>query len=175
MYPAAWLRDHCYSPEERQRRRHQPVLWTGALSSQKPAMDYREIIAEIGLLRMLELVRDYGFVLVHGVPIRLNEVEKVGALVGRLKENNYGRVFDVVAGVGPEIGATNRYELPPHTDDPFRYTPPGLTLFHCLQASAHGGETQLVDAFKIARFCGNWNPILSIFSPACHRTFIGTT
>ena len=29
FYDSSWLRSHCYSAEERAKRRHQPILWVG--------------------------------------------------------------------------------------------------------------------------------------------------
>jgi len=41
--------------------------------------------------------------------------------------------------------------MDPHTDDPYRYTPSGISVLHCIDASpTGGGRSTLVDGFAVA-------------------------
>ena len=40
--------------------------------------------------------------------------------------------------------------LPPHTDNPYREPVPTLQLLYCLENSATGGESQVIDGFAAA-------------------------
>jgi gamma-butyrobetaine dioxygenase len=41
--------------------------------------------------------------------------------------------------------------MDPHTDDPYRYTPSGISVLHCIEASpTGGGRSTLVDGFAVA-------------------------
>ena len=150
-YDPAWLRAHCYSAPERARRRFRPVLWGPELAEEVPQSDYAKVRAdEAERLGMLERLRDYGFVRLRGVPAAAEETEKVAALVGLLRETNYGRVYDLVVKPSPLILGDTGAGLMPHTDEPYRHWPPGITFFHCLAASADGGASIFVDSFRIA-------------------------
>ena len=59
-------------------------------------------------------------------------------------------VFDVEAKIGPDTAAYTEIELPPHPDLPTREYQPGLQLLHCLKNSVKGGESILVDGFRVA-------------------------
>lgn len=151
-FATVWLRDHCYSTKERERRRHKPILWDASLGDNLPIVEYDALrSSDEGLLAVLEQARDYGFSVIRRMPNRTGEAERLGEMIGPLRENNYGRVFDVQAGVGPDIAATQTYEIEPHCDDAFRYNPPGLTIFHCIQSAPDkGGATWLTDGFSVA-------------------------
>ena len=152
-YSSTWLRDHCYSGQERARRRHQPILWDSTLTANLPCLEFNDVeSSKQGILAMLEQARDYGFSVVRHMPVEPGMAERLGSLIGPLRENNYGRVFEVQAGVGPDIAATQNYAIEPHCDDGFRYNPPGLTVFHCLQnVPGKGGETWMTDCFSVAK------------------------
>jgi len=152
-YQPGWLRDHCYSGAERAKRRHQPNLWDASLGANLPSVAFADVQAsKQGVLTMLEQARDYGFSIVRNLPVETGTAERLGALIGPLRENNYGRVFEVQAGVGPDIAATQTYAIEPHCDDGFRYNPPGLSVFHCLRnVPGPGGETWMTDCFSVAQ------------------------
>jgi len=151
QYQAVWLRRNCYSAAERARRRHRPKLWDGTLN-QLPEISYSEVTAgDNGHLRMLELLRDYGLVLIRHVPSVVGELENVATLLGYIEETNFGRVFDIIRTAEQKSIANSVQPLMPHTDEPYRYRAPGLILFHCIQANPKdGGVSTYVDGFKVA-------------------------
>lgn len=69
---------------------------------------------------------------------------------GQIRETNYGRIFDVRAVTEPDNLASTEMELHPHTDNPYRASPPDLQLLVCRQQAARGGDTLLVDGLSAA-------------------------
>ena len=93
---------------------------------------------------------DYGFALLHKVPVEPGQVAAVGDRLGHVRVTNYGQLFDVVSLPNPNNLAFTAVGLGVHTDNPYRDPTPGLQLLHCLEAGAPGGDTLLVDGFRAA-------------------------
>ena len=178
VYDPGWLRAHCYSAIERARRRHQPILWGAELSDDIPEIGYRDVMAgDAGQLRMLEMVRDYGIALLREVPPVVGSLEQMAALIGYVREFGYGRVYDIVWNDEQKSIANSKEAIGPHTDEPFRYRPPGVSLFHCLKASSDGGgQSILVDGFNAVAWLRREDPdaveILSRIPQTWHMTHI---
>ena len=84
------------------------------------------------------------------VPGDESGTEALAGLLGRVRETDFGRLFDIVT--EPEVWTLSQsgLALDPHTDDPYRYTPSGASILHCVEASSIGGDSMLVDGFGIA-------------------------
>lgn len=131
--------------------------------------------ADAALLRALRFVRDYGMVLVEGVPApgaanlsspapgatsmadgeAASEAlwRRVGS--GRLQGSVYsaGAWRTEVLPPGDPSNTDSAYglrALPSHTDGNYMEARPGLQAFHCLRADPAGGDTVLVDGFAVA-------------------------
>ena len=167
VYTAAWLRRHCYSPEERERRRCRPVLWDCTLEQQLPVADYAKVnTADTSLLHFYELIRDYGIAVVRGVPTGIEGSQSLATLIGVLDDSGYGEIQDlspVVDYAGDDVSEVNNetgtYQVtlptaapvPPHNDETFRYAHPGIKCLHCVEPNPEGGGyTIMVDGFRIA-------------------------
>lgn len=150
QFTAQWLRGHCLSKVERAARRFKPIVWDKRLSNQIPYMDYPELVASPEKhLSFLETVRDIGFVILRDVPKDQARTEEVASLVGKLRITNYG-IFELESKPNPELSGDLANALELHTDEPYRVDPPGITLFHVLQQSEHGGDSTLADGINIA-------------------------
>ena len=99
---------------------------------------------------VLAAVVDHGVALITGVPPAAEAVRDVIATFGYLRPTNYGEVFDVRAVVAPDNLANTDLSLSPHTDNPYRSPVPSVQVLHCVQSSAAGGETILVDGVAAA-------------------------
>jgi len=99
---------------------------------------------------LLNAVAEWGLALVNGVPTDEMGTEALAALIGHVRETDFGRLFDIV--VEPETWEFSQtgLALDPHTDDPYRYTPSGTSILHCVVASTDGGDSLLVDGFAVA-------------------------
>jgi gamma-butyrobetaine dioxygenase len=145
------LRKSSYDAAARRLRKHQPVLWDRDSSTSIPVFTCADTQSEQGRLDLLLAVRDYGVARLRQVPAEPGSITAVADLFGPVHVNNYGRIFDVKSDGNRNLGSNTGVFLPPHTDESYRHDAPGISLFHCLQASKSGGETTLVDGFEAAR------------------------
>jgi gamma-butyrobetaine dioxygenase len=74
---------------------------------------------------------------------------KVAELFGFVRETNYGRWFEVRAEVNPNNLAYTNLGLQAHTDNPYRDPVPTMQILACLENSVEGGESIVVDGFKL--------------------------
>lgn len=167
LFSAQWLFDHRLSKaaiasRQKQRAIKEPVvMWDHQLNHNIPTGDYREILVnEKALCLWLENVRKFGFAILRNVPAEPGMVCKVTALFGYTRETNYGKLFDVKTVVNPNNLAFTSLGLSPHTDNPYRYPTPTLQLLHCLESNASGGNSVLVDGFKIIADLKSYSPYM---------------
>ena len=151
-YTASWLSQHIYDNSTRAARAFKPETWNDALRAKPPRYHYSEVVDDDAkLLRVLQQVRDHGICFLHGAPTETGIVEALSLRFGPPQESNYGRVLDLVfnpekRSIGNDIKA-----LKPHTDEPYRTSPPGVLLFHCIANDQTGaGSSTFVDGFEIA-------------------------
>ena len=159
-FDAQWLRAHCYSASRRQARKFRPATWNAESAEAFLQMDYRLVTQnESRELEMLESVRDHGFVLLNHVPVEPQETERLARRFGYPRETNWGVILDVYAQSDPVNIASTGAPIAPHTDDSFRYGMPGIDMFHCMKADQRdGGESLLVDGFRVAEVLRRENP-----------------
>lgn len=147
-YTADWLRRHCYDDASRQLRFNNPRLWAAEIVDHMPAFEYdaaaRDEYTRLDLYRRL---RDYGFVVVRNVR---GGVEQAASLIGDLGDSAYSRIFDLTPSSRVRTMGNTFKAVPPHTDEAFRYAPPGVNVLGCLRPADDGGETILVDGFQVA-------------------------
>jgi gamma-butyrobetaine hydroxylase len=151
-FDPAWLRQNAYEPEEVGKRRRLPILWDAErIRSVVTEFDFPKIAAGGTALRdMLRCVRDYGFAVIHEVPAEPEGLFNVVDLFGYVRETNYGRLFDVRVTPNPTNLAFTGLTLIGHTDNPYRHPVPTLQLLHFLKNRAEGGDSTLVDGFRVA-------------------------
>ena len=150
-FPTEWLRAACPCPEHRAARRRRRRLWGAEIAGALPKQRYDDVARDDAALgAWLSGADALGFAILTGVPAVPGWVERVAELFGHVRETNYGRVFDVRSVVDPNNLAYTGLPLGVHTDNPYRDPTPPLQLLHCLSSSARGGETTLVDGFRVA-------------------------
>jgi len=102
------------------------------------------------LLNALEALHRFGFLLVRGLPVEMDGIERFARLIGPLRETNWGRLADVKAlPQAFDLTMTPR-ALEAHADNPYREPVPGYVLLHCLVNDAEGGESTITDGFAAA-------------------------
>ena len=150
-YPSEWLRRYCYDDVSRAARRHDPIRWNADISGAPPAVDFDAARSHDGeRLDLYRALRDYGFVLVRGGPKELGFVEEVAMMIGELGDSAYSKIFDLSPkGQVRTMGNTFRM-VPPHTDEAFRFAPPGVSVLGCVRPADEGGDSILVDGFHLA-------------------------
>ncbi|MET4808100.1 gamma-butyrobetaine hydroxylase [Limibacillus sp. MBR-115] len=135
-------------------------LWDASLpESRFPKARYADIAGDsAALANWLVGIRDYGFALLEECGSTTGTVLSAVELFGFVRETNYGRLFDVVAKPDPNNLAYTGLGLGLHTDNPYRDPVPGMQFLHCLEASGQGGESLLVDGFRVAQDLRSDNP-----------------
>ncbi len=147
VFDPAWLAANDPEPVARRREPRRITHVRAGVDIPRMALPDPRSLAH---LELLNAVAEYGAVLVDDVPLEPLGTEALAALIGRVRETDFGRIFDIV--VEPDVWEFSQtgLALDPHTDDPYRYTPSGTSLLHCIDASSAGGDTILVDGFAVA-------------------------
>ena len=127
------------------------VLWDADIGAEPPRVPYAAIMADDrGLERWLEAVEIYGFCLAEGVPATPEDTARLARRISYLRATIFGELWDFTADLAKADTAYTDLELRPHTDGTYAFDAPGLQLFHCLHFAGSGGESILVDGFRIA-------------------------
>ena len=151
-YSFDWLSEHAYDDTARQSRAFKPEIWDEALRLAPPKFNYSDIADDNAqLLQVLQRVRDHGICFLRAAPAEAGIVEALSLRFGFPQESNFGRVQDLVFDPAMRSIANDIKALKPHTDEPYRASPPGILLFHCIANDQTGaGSTTFVDGFEIA-------------------------
>ena len=161
-YDGQWLARHAY---DRQDRREpgwtgpEVERWDGRFLNDVPRESWTEVTTDRRALgRWLAAVRRYGFAVMTDTPVEPGTLCKVAELFGYVRETNYGRWFEVRAEVNPDNLAYTNLGLQAHTDNPYRDPVPTLQILACLENSVEGGESIVVDGFKVVERLKAENP-----------------
>lgn len=136
-------------------------LWDRALmGGNLPTMTHADIMSgNEGLLRWLAMVEEHGFALASGMPPTVEATKELVTRIGYVRETIFGGMWDFTANLAFKDTAYTSAAIGPHTDGTYSIDSPGFQLFHCLQFDGNGGESTLVDGFKIADQIRHLDPI----------------
>ncbi|MEM7225493.1 MAG: gamma-butyrobetaine dioxygenase [Pseudomonadota bacterium] len=152
-YPARWLADNVYDRPQRADSGWLPETvetWDGTLTV--PSFTWRVVDQDPKARRAwLSAIGRFGFAKLTGGPVEPGAVVRVTAQFGFIRETNYGRTFEVRTEVNPTNLAYTGLGLQAHTDNPYRDPVPSLQVLYCLENSADGGESIVVDGFRAAQ------------------------
>ncbi|MGW6915081.1 2-trimethylaminoethylphosphonate dioxygenase [Kitasatospora sp. NPDC054939] len=128
------------------------LLWEAAdFAAGPPEAEWAAYLADPAeRAAVLRAVRSRGFAVLRGVPVAERAVLEVARTFGYVRVTNYGELFDVRIEPDPNNLAFTSTAIAPHTDNPYRDPVPTLQLLHCLENSATGGDSGLVDGFRAA-------------------------
>jgi trimethyllysine dioxygenase len=159
ILPAAFLWDLAQNDGREAAPRRQ--LWDRASMGENfPTMSHADILSsDGGLLRWLSLVEEYGFALASGVPPPIEATKELVTRIGYVRESIFGGMWDFTANMAFQDTAYTSAAIGPHTDGTYSVDPPGYQMFHCLKFDGSGGESTLVDGFKIADEIRRSDPI----------------
>lgn len=102
------------------------------------------------LLNILEYYHKYGFAIVTELKPSEGEIINFAERIGFIRETNFGKTFNVKSKKQPNDLAYTSIELGPHTDNPYRKPVPSIQFLFCVENSCVGGNSTLVDGFKVA-------------------------
>ncbi|MFI9363935.1 phosphonate degradation HD-domain oxygenase [Kitasatospora sp. NPDC053057] len=156
-YPLDWLHD---TDEGDGRTEQGKRLWAAAdFARGIPEADWAAYLTDPAeQAAVLAAVRRSGFAVLRGVPTVERQVLRVAESFGYVRVTNYGELFDVRVEPDPNNLAFTDRAIAPHTDNPYRDPVPTLQLLHCLENSATGGDSGLVDGFKAAAILRDESP-----------------
>ncbi len=151
-YSGQWLRKNAYDLTRTDPRGWTPpaiIRWGAELATAIPSAPYSGLKAGDGVLAdWLAAIDRYGFATAHGMPVESGALLELVALFGYVRETNYGRWFEVRTEADPVNLAYTGLGLQAHTDNPYRDPVPTLQVLACLENTAEGGESVVVDGFR---------------------------
>ncbi|MEO6570009.1 MAG: trimethyllysine dioxygenase [Ilumatobacteraceae bacterium] len=119
-----------------------------------PTIGFEQVIdpdeGDDGVSEWLDLVARFGFAFVTGTPPTPDATERLLRRVGYVRETIFGGMWDFQADLSKADTAYTNLELLPHTDGTYSHDAPGLQLLHCLAFDGTGGESTMVDGYRIA-------------------------
>lgn len=156
VFSGDWLKEHAYDRTHSTNKgwvSNRVKTWDSSLTNSFgiPTVDYataQQKGTEFG--NWLEAVEAYGFAIMTDLPLESGTLCDVAELFGYVRETNYGRFFEVRSEVNPVNLAYTGLGLQAHTDNPYRDPVPTLQLLSCMENSADGGDSIVVDGFKAA-------------------------
>ena len=110
------------------------------------------------MLRWLSLVEEFGFALTTGAQASLAGTEALVKRVGYVRETIFGGMWEFSANMKFKDTAYTSVAIGPHTDGTYSKDSPGFQMFQCLQFDGSGGDSTLVDGFKVAETIRNSDP-----------------
>lgn len=153
-FPADWLESHVY---DRSMARVpgwlDPAIrpWDADTMTELPRADFAAARRDRTVLRdWLAGVRRYGVGMITGGPVENGTLLDVASLFGYVRETNYGKWFEVRTEVNPSNLAYTGLGLQAHTDNPYRDPAPTMQILYCLENSAEGGDSMIVDGYRAA-------------------------
>ena len=126
--------------------------WDQGLGNAIPAASLDALQTSPDTLRgWLQGLNRLGVARVTDGPVESGALLDVAALFGYVRETNYGKWFEVRTEVNPVNLAYTGMALQAHTDNPYRDPVPTMQILYCLENSAAGGDSIVVDGFACAR------------------------
>tara|TARA_B100000686_G_scaffold254855_1_gene266171 strand:- start:165 stop:1307 length:1143 start_codon:yes stop_codon:yes gene_type:complete len=153
-FSANWLESHAYDTKQSKEKvwiDSNLKTWENDMSNYIPSIDYRTAKSDKTLLlQWLKSLYCYGFAKMTGGEIESGALIKIADLFGYVRETNYGKWFEVRSEIDAINLAYTNLGLQAHTDNPYRDPVPTIQILYCLESSASGGDSTVVDGFNAA-------------------------
>jgi len=173
-FSANWLEVHAYDTEKHNEKgwiASDLKIWGNDMSKHIPNVDYKSAKSDNTLLlQWLKSLYRYGFAKMTGGKIESGAIIQIADLFGYVRETNYGKWFEVRSEVNAINLAYTNLGLQAHTDNPYRDPVPTIQILYCLENSASGGDSTVVDGFNAAIRLKDKNPdYFNLLSKYCAR------
>ena len=173
-FSASWLEKNVYDKRQNNLKVWiHPDLktWSKASLKRIPIINYKTAKSDKKLLlKWLKSLHSYGFAKMTGCEKKSGTVIKIAKLFGYVRETNYGKWFDVKSKTNAVNLAYTNLGLQAHTDNPYRDPVPTIQILYCLENSASGGDSTVVDGFNAAIRLKDENPdYFNLLSKYCAR------
>ena len=118
---------------------------------------FKDILDEKGFKIFLKKLYNIGFCVITDCETNLKTVEILANKIGYVRQSIFGGLWEFESNEDMADSAYTQEELRPHTDSTYSNDAPGLQLLLCCDYKAKGGESIMVDGFKIAQVIKNNN------------------
>jgi len=150
-FAAAWLAHHDCSQAVAGETEPAERLWDAALGARLPEFEHRAVMgSDDALQAWLTALLERGIALVRGAPAAAGELARIAERIGPPRLTNFGTVFDVRSVPQPKATADTATGLEPHTDFANWNAPADYLLLFCVANEAKGGDSIVVDGFRVA-------------------------
>jgi len=173
-FSTSWLETHAYDIEKKSLKgwiSPDLKIWKSDMSKNIPNIDYKTAKSDKTLLlQWLKSLYCYGVAKMTGGKIESGALIQIADLFGYVRETNYGKWFEVRSEVNAINLAFTNLGLQAHTDNPYRDPVPTIQILYCLENSASGGDSTVVDGFNAAIRLKDENPdYFNLLSKYCAR------
>ena len=129
-----------------------PKLWDkSSITNDLISIEYEHALTQSGTSEFLKKIADYGLVLVEHCPCEKAAVGRIAKNIGYIRETIFGGLWEFEANETMADSAYTPKELRPHTDSTYSLDAPGLQILLCVDYNAVGGESVMVDGFRVAK------------------------
>jgi len=128
-----------------------PTLWDAHnINSELVSIEFDQALSPSGTSETLKKLADYGCALVKKCPCERASVAKFANNIGYIRETIFGGLWEFEANEKMADSAYTPKELRPHTDSTYSLDAPGLQILLCMEYDATGGDSIMVDGFRVA-------------------------
>ena len=113
-------------------------------------IDFEIVQSNEGYKKFLKNLYQYGFSVVQNCKTEMSSVENIVNKIGYVRNSIFGGLWSFESNEDKADSAYTQEELRPHTDATYSNDAPGLQLLLCCDYKAKGGDSIMVDGFKIA-------------------------
>ena len=113
-------------------------------------LDFKDTKSKEGFKDFLRVLFEYGFIVLKNCDKNFTSVKEIANKIGYVRNSIFGGLWSFESNQNKADSSYTQDELRPHTDGTYSNDAPGLQLLLCTEYSAKGGESILVDGFKIA-------------------------
>ena len=146
-YSAKFLQDNLIKKES---KNHKYFLWKSKDIDDQVYLNYNDVLSKDGFKFFLKNLYEFGFCVIKNCKTEMRTVEKIANKIGYVRESIFGGLWEFESNENMADSAYTQEELRPHTDSTYSKDAPGLQLLLCCDYNATGGESIMVDGFKIA-------------------------
>ncbi len=130
-------------------------LWKKQNIDEDIYFNFKNILSDEGFKLFLQKLYNLGFCVITDCETNLKSVEILAKKIGYIRQSIFGGLWEFESNQDMADSAYTQEELRPHTDSTYSNDAPGLQLLLCCDYKAKGGESIMVDGFKIAQVIKN--------------------
>ena len=125
-------------------------LWKEKEINEQIFIDFEKAQSEAGFKKFLKQLYRYGFSVLTNCKTEISSVEIIANKIGYIRNSIFGGLWSFESDEDRADSSYTQEELRPHTDATYSNDAPGLQLLLCCDYNARGGDSIMVDGFKIA-------------------------